>query len=190
MIFKNWVSRYLLWRAATQVKASLLNLPLKLQGSRVLVLLPPDQQNLTIIKKSLPDMTRLFGENNVFLLASPGSNVQNIFPGKGFHFITPASSSVSWSGLPKKAFLDKLKNHRFDYIFDTNLEVNNFAARVLLDFPEAVRFGISGGPGEPYINLEVKTKYLRDRHLIYRSILEVINNLAQPESQAAIPTQE
>jgi hypothetical protein len=131
------------------------------------------------VKQVLPDITSVFGGRNVHLLAFPGSNVESIFPSKGFRIISPGKSTLSWSGLPSRSFLEKLSQNRFDYVFDTNLTDNRFAARILLHFPNAVRFGHRGHLGHPYLNLEIKTKFLRDRRLIYRSIIEVIANLAR-----------
>jgi hypothetical protein len=148
------------------------------------VLLPASQRELTIVKQILPEITAIFGGRNVSLLAYPNTHVESIFPTKGFRIISPGRSALGWSGLPSHSFLDKLMQNRYDYVFDTNLSENRFAARILLCFPDAVRFGHKGHLGLPYLNLEVKTKFLRDRRLIYRSILEVIANLTQAGRQS------
>jgi hypothetical protein len=181
MGIKSLAARFCLSRASSKLNLDPLSLPLSLKGKSLLVLLPAIQADLTVVKQILPKVTELFGENNVYLLAHPNTDVQSIFPSKGIRIITPSRSSVNWCRLPCQSFLEKLKKWDFDYVFDTNLDENSFAARILLNFPGAVRFGINGRLGLPYLNLEVKTKYLRDRRLIYRSILEVLTNISQPQ---------
>jgi hypothetical protein len=183
MGIKSVVSKIGLARAASKTKSSALSLPLELKGKSLLVLLPPGQRELTVVKQILPDISAIFGSRDVYLLAYPNTNVESIFPTKGFRIISPGKSSLNWSGLPTHAFLEKLAQNRFDYIFDTNLGENRFAARILLNFPQAVRFGHKGRLGVPYLNLEIKTTFLRDRRLIYRSVLEVVANLARAGNQ-------
>lgn len=190
MGIKSLTARISLARAASRTKSAPVSLPLEFEGKSLLVLLPEEQRELTVFKQVLPDITSLFGSRNVYLLAYPGTHVASIFPSKGFRIISPDRSALGWNGLPTRAFMDKLKSQKFDYLFDTNLTENRFAARVLLSFPEAVRFGHRGHLGLPYLNLEIKTKFLRDRRLIYRSILEVVANLALTNRQSDNVTEE
>jgi len=178
MKIKTLLARVYLSRAASKTHSSSLSLPLDFTDKALLVLLPSEQRELTVVKQVLPDITTIFGTRNVHLLAFPGTQVESIFPSKGFRIISPGRSVVGWSGLPTRAFLERMRAYKFDYIFETNLSENLFAARILLEFPEAVRFGNMGHLGLPYLNLEIKTRYLRDRRQIYRSILEVVGNLA------------
>jgi hypothetical protein len=190
MGFRSLSAKMSLIRVASKTNSSPLSLPLELKGKSLLVLLPAVLRDLAIIKQVLPSITSIFGSDRVFLCAAPNSDVKSIFPSKGFRIISPTSSSMNWCHLPSSTFLEKLKKHKFDYVFDTNLEENQFAARILLEFPLAVRFGCLGHLGLPYINLEVKTKYLRDRRLIYKAILEVISNLAQNAGSKDTVTEE
>jgi len=178
MGFKTVLAKAALVRTASKTKSAPLSLPLEFSGKSLLVLLPSEQRELTVVKQILPEITKIFGDRNVYMLAFPGTHIESIFPSKGFRYISPGKPGVSWSGLPTKKLLDKLRSHKFDYIFDTNLTQNVFAARILLEFPRAVRFGNSGGLGLPYLNLEIKTRFLRDRGQIYRSILDVVGHLA------------
>lgn len=178
MNIKSLMAKAVLSRAASKTKSAPLSLPLEFSGKSLLVLLPGEQRELTVVKQILPDITAVFGNQQVYMLSSIGVQIESIFPSKGFRYISAGKSAIKWSGLPSHSFLEKLRKHKFDYIFDTNLSENVFAARVLLEFPQAVRFGNSGYLGLPYLNLEIKTKFLRDRRQIYRSILDVVAKLA------------
>lgn len=179
MGFKALWAKMSLSRTASRICSVPLSLPLQLAGRPLLVLLPDRQRDLTVVKQVLPDIIRLFGEDAVHLLAPPLSEIESIFPSKGIKIISPGRNTVNWCGLPTRPFLDRLRGQRFDYLFDTNLEDNPFASCILLQFPTAVRFGAAGRLGLPYLNLEIKTRYLRDRGLVYHCILEVMEHLSQ-----------
>ena len=185
MGIKSVAAKLILKRVSTKTESTGVSVPLSLKGKTILVLLPDNHADLTVFKQTLPNITRLFGDNNVYLLACPDIEVQSILPSKGLRIITPSRSSVNWFRLPTQNFLDKLRKWDFDFVFDANLDENKFAARVLLNFPRAVRFGCNGLLGHPYLNLEIKTKYLRDRRLIYRSMLEVLRDISQPQNATA-----
>ena len=48
---------------------------------------------------------------------------------------------------------------------------------------DAVRIGRGNHLGQPYYNLEIKTKYLRDERNIYRSLLETIKLIKESSRQ-------
>lgn len=166
-------------RAAAKVSCAPLSLPLQLKGKSLLVLLPNTLHDLAVVKKTLPGIIRLFGEESVHLLAPPEGDIRSIFPSKGVRLITPELGAVGWNRLPSHAFLHRMQGYSFDYIFDANIAKNDFAARILLLYPAAVRFGAAGRLSLPFLNLEIKTRYGRDLGLMYECILEVIEHLSQ-----------
>ena len=148
-----------------------------LNVSSVLVCLPPGQRELTMIKQFLPDISRIFGHADIYLLASPGSSVYDIFPRKGYRIMTPSSGDISWDGLASKKYLELLKKNNYDLILDLNLKPNYFVQSILLSFPNAVKIGKSNNLGMPYYNIEIKTKYIRDEKNIYKSMIKTIESL-------------
>ena len=143
----------------------------------ILVCLPPDQRQLTMIKDFLPELTRIFKESEIYLMASPGRSVYDIFPRKGYRIMTPTSNHVSWSGLATKNYIDLLQENTYDLILDLNLHPNRFAQSILLAFPDAIRIGNRNSLGVPHYNIEIKTRFVRDEKKIYRSIIETIDRL-------------
>ena len=157
--------------AEVQFPASLNNI------KHILVSLPAGLRELTLVKQFLPEITDMFKPADIVLLCQPGIKVTDIFPRKGFQILTPPPEQISWSGLPKKSFMDNLIAMKFDLVIDLNLDSSVFTSSILLHFPEAVRVGRGNHRGNPYYNLEIKTKYLRDERNIYRSMLETIGTL-------------
>ncbi len=143
----------------------------------ILVCLPEELRELTLVKQFLPAITHLFKPGDITLLALPGVKVYDIYPRKGFQILTPSMDQVSWSGLPKKSYLAQLSDHKFDTILDLNLKESLFTSTVLLCFPDAVRIGRGNHLGSPFYNLEIKTKYLRDERNIYRSLLTTLGTI-------------
>jgi hypothetical protein len=158
-----------------------ISLPYDIQKIKnVLVCLPPDQRELTMIKQLLPEVSKVFANAEIYLLASPGKNVYDIFPRKGYRIMFPTSNHINWMGLPSKRYIDALKENKYDIILDLNLSTNLFAQMILLSFPSAIKIGKGNFLGSPYYNIEIKTKYIRDEKNIYKSMLETVNALKNP----------
>ncbi len=175
---KNLIANYQLNRRKSSVDWELLDFPSVLsRPKQVLVCLPSNLRQLTLVKQFLPHLSDLFKPAEITLLAVPGIKITDIFPSRGFNILTPTADQTTWSGLAKKSYLKVLQSHKFDLVLDLNLERSNFTSSVLLAFPAAVRIGRGNHLGQPFYNLEVKTKYLRDERNIYRSLLETLGLL-------------
>lgn len=143
----------------------------------ILICLPPGLRELTLVKSFLPDISEMFRTADIVLLSMPGVKVTDIFPRKGFQILSPSGEQVTWTGLAKKTYIKSLQDMKFDLILDLNLEDSKFIASVLLNFPNAVRIGRGNHRGNPFYNLEIKTKYLRDERNIYKTLLETVENM-------------
>jgi hypothetical protein len=148
-----------------------------LRPGHLLVCLPSELRELTLVKQFLPTISFLFKPGDITLLAMPGVKVYDIYPRKGFQILTPSMDQLAWTGLPKKGFLKSLTEHRFDTVLDMNLKPSPFTSTILLNFPNAIRIGRGNHLGSPYYNLEIKTKFLRDERNIYRSLLETLGTI-------------
>ncbi|MDX9857195.1 MAG: hypothetical protein RBT76_05355 [candidate division Zixibacteria bacterium] len=148
-----------------------------LSPKHVLVCLPGNLRELTLVKSLLPAVNTLFKSADLTLLSVPGVKVADMFPRKGVQILMPTADQLTWSGLPKKSFLTSLIDYKYDMILDLNLDRSFFTSAILLNFPSAVRVGRGNHLGIPYYNLEIKTRYLRDERNIYRSLLETLGSI-------------
>ncbi len=167
-----------------RLKKRLESQPLEFPGAlarpkHILVCLPEGLRELTLLKQFLPQIQETFHNAKITLLALPGVRVHDIYPRKGFQILSPAENQQTWSGLPRKDYVALLKKQQIDLVLDMNLGASRFTRGVLLHLPGAVRVGRGNHLGRPYYNLEIKTKYLRDEHNIYRSILTMVQRLRQ-----------
>lgn len=149
-------------------------------SASVLICLPEGLRELTIVKPFLPEFADIFAPAEMFLLASPGSHVANVFPRKGYRIIAPGMNQRTWAGLPKPGLLKTLHANKFNLIIDLNLRPNPFMQYVLLDFADCVKIGVGDHLGEPFHNVEIRTSYMRDERQIYRSFIETIHQLRNP----------
>ena len=178
MSFKNYIARIKIRHAKNQLMPESFNFPADIMKPKhILVCLPSGLRELTIVKQFLPTISDLFKPADITLLSMPGIKVKDIFPRKGFQILSPTVDQLTWSGLPKKTYVQMLKEYKFDALIDLNLEPSVFTSFLLLNFPEAIRIGRGNHLGQPYYNLEIKTKYLRDERNIYRSLFETIDSM-------------
>ena len=178
---RNLLARLRLRLLCRKYRPSVISLPGGLRNLKnILVCLPSGQRELTMVKQFLPDLSRIFAESEIYLMASPGSSVYDIFPRKGYRIMTPSSDHVDWKGLASRKYLRLLKENEYGLILDFNLSPNYFSQSVLLSFPDAVRIGKGNSLGAPYYNLEIKTRYIRDEKNIYKSMVSTIDKLKNP----------
>ena len=178
MGFRNLVGNYRVGRFRRKMNPSAMSFPSVLFSPRhILVCLPAGLRELTMVKQFLPVITELFKPADITLLSMPGVRLADIYPRKGFQILTPTFDQLTWSGVPKAGYLEHLKSYKFDAVLDMTLESSLFTSAILLNFPDAIRIGRGNHLGEPYYNLEIKTKYLRDERNIYRSLLETLGTI-------------
>ncbi len=178
MSFRDFIARVKLRHARNKLPDVSFSFPADLKKPKhILVCLPGGLRELTVVKQFLPKISELFKPADVTLLSMPGVKVKDIFPRKGFQILSPSPEQLTWSGLPKKSYLQMLQDHKFDALLDLGLEASVFTSCILLNFPNIVRIGRGNHLGRPFYNLEIKTKYLRDERHIYRSLLETLDTL-------------
>ena len=184
MTIKSVVANFKIRQIKSKMESAEMMFPEALRSPKhILICLPAGLRELTLVKQLLPEITDLFKPADIVLLCQPGVKVTDIFPRKGFQILTPSQEQIGWSGLPKKSFMDSLKEFKYELILDLNLDPSVFTACILLNFPDAVRIGRGNHRGNPFYNLEIKTKYLRDERNIYRSMLETISLLQNRQNR-------
>ncbi len=185
MSLKDLLAGVKLRRIKKRMEPDTLSFPdVLMKPGHVLVCLPGGLRELTLVKQLLPMITDLFKPADIALLSMPGMRVNDIFPRKGFQILSPTVDQITWTGLPKKSYIELLQGHKYDLVLDLNLQPSKFTSGILLNLPHAVRIGRGNHLGKPYYNLEIKTRFLRDERNIYRSLLETIGAIKNSRSQS------
>lgn len=178
MSFKDIVANYKIRQIRNKMQPVEFEFPHALKSPKhILICLPGNLRELTLVKQLLPSITDLFKPADIVLLSMPGIRVNDIFPRKGFQILSPTPEQITWSGLAKKTYIETIRGLNIDLLLDLNLEPSHFTSSILLNFPNAIRVGRGNHRGNPFYNLEIKTKYLRDEKNIYRSMLETLSVL-------------
>ena len=186
MSIKSWISTVQISRRARLLQSPDLAFPGVLANARsVLICLPRGLRELTLVKQFLPQIRDIFRSAQITLLSLPGVIVNDIYPRKGFQILTPTLDQTTWTGLPKASYLKLLEDYRFDLVLDMNLESTPFTCGVLLSLPAAVRVGRGNHLGQPFYNVEIKTRYLRDERNIYRSLVNTLEVIKQSADRPA-----
>jgi len=187
MSLRNFLARITLERLKSKMTTEAFDFPDVLFAPKhVLVCLPAGLRQLTLVKQFLPNITELFKPAEITLLPMPGMKIADIFPRKGFHVLTPLPDQKAWTGLARKSYLRVLQDYKFDLLLDLNLDSTFFTSSVLLNFPKALRIGRGNHLGQPFYNLEIKTKYLRDERNIYRSLFETLRLLKNSRQKKTV----
>lgn len=188
MSLKTFVARIKLNQLKSKMDSAAFDFPAVLFAPKhILVCLPAGLRQLTLVKQFLPALTELFKPAEITLLPMPGMKIADIFPRKGFHILAPLLDQMAWSGLAKKSYIRMLQSYDFDLLLDLNLESSLFTSSILLNFPKALRIGRGNHLGQPFYNLEIKTKYLRDERNIYRSLFETLRLLKNSRIEKSAP---
>ena len=100
---KGLVGSYFLNRWTRRMEPASVEFPAALTRiRRILVCLPGELRELTIIKQFLPTIQEMFRPAEITLLALPGVSIHGLYPRKGFQILSPGTEAATWSGLPKK----------------------------------------------------------------------------------------
>ena len=186
MNLKSFIAKFQLSHQKNGLKFGEFSFPDSLKSPKhILVCLPNGLRELTVVKQFLPMLSETFRTADITLLAMPGIRVSDIYPRKGFNILSPSPEQVTWTGLAKKSFLKLLSDYKFDMLIDLNFESSQFTSSVLLNFPNALRVGKGNHRGDPFYNLEIKTRYLRDERNIYKSLFDTLGAIKTGRTPSA-----
>jgi hypothetical protein len=186
MNLKSVIANFQLSHQKNRLKFGEFSFPDSLKSPKhILVCLPNGLRELTVVKQFLPMLGETFRTADITLLAMPGIRVSDIYPRKGFNILSPSPDQVTWTGLAKKSFLKLLSDYKFDMLIDLNFENSQFTSSVLLNFPNALRVGKGNHRGDPFYNLEIKTRYLRDERNIYKSLFDTLGAIKTGRAPSA-----
>lgn len=143
---------------------------------RVLVLLPPEQKDAPDLKVLCAELGRLFKDARFSIIGHPEDYiVQRTLP-KSAEKLQPEMNELTWSGLPGREFIEKVKKLNADLLIDLSVKKNVYNAYITACSKIPIRIGNYGSWGSPLYNLQIKTNYLQNEQLIGKSIIEVLKD--------------
>ncbi|MBD3218928.1 MAG: hypothetical protein GF310_11685, partial [candidate division Zixibacteria bacterium] len=143
----------------------------------ILLLLPPVEAVKDNMKYLLDELKNLFPNAKYTLVCHPNDNREHAPSAmKAAGRMSPEQAELSWSGLPRKSFIEKIKNLKADLLIDMSTDKNHYNAYIAACSGVPIRVGNYGSWGNPIYNLEIKTQYLQNEQLILQSIIEVLKS--------------
>lgn len=177
-MIRDWLIKWWARRASPQD----FNFPGALQtAKRVLVLMPVELEALHQSEFFLSRLPQAFPHGKVTLLYPPKSLAPRFYNPYGFTALVPEPSHVGMFDMPKKAFLAKLFDPPFDIVISLNKEPTVFYAAVIMSSNTAMRIGLPGGMGKPFVNVELRHgRAEADVKTEYILFVEMLRKLAMP----------
>ena len=175
---RHWIIRF--WAAKESPKE--FAFPAALQNARrVLVFMPADLESFRQSEFFLSRLPQAFPRAKVTLLYPPKSLAPRFYNPHGFKVLVPELKSVWWWGAPRRAFMDKLFESKFDIVISLNKEPSVFFAAVAITSETAVRIGLPGGMGAPFVTVELRHgREAADTKTEFILFIEMIRKLATP----------
>ncbi len=172
------IRRFLIWKNKYFFKQSPVSFATALNQARsMLVLLPHQVDSFSSVFNHLSPLETVFTDLKTFFLL-PFSTQGFISTLKAYEVIPLKKNDLGWSGLPKRNFVNRLRNYGFDITLDMDLSKNFFNAYLGLLSNARVRIGIKGKWDSPFYNLELALP----SHLVYLdqqydSMIRILKNL-------------
>ncbi len=144
---------------------------------RILLLLPSGTKDTPDMKSICSELGGLFKNASFSIISPPDNEVTagSSMPGSA-EKLKPDLNELTWSGLPGKGFLDKIKNLNADLLIDLSIKKNYYNAYITASSQVPIRIGNYGSWGNSLYNLQIKTNYLQNEQLIAKSIIDVLKD--------------
>jgi len=183
-VIKEWLIKW--W--ANKDEPQEFSFPGALQSAkRILVLMPLDLEGMHQSEFFLSRLPQAFPKAKVTLLYPPKSLAPRFYNPYGFIAMVPEPSHVGMFDVPKRSFLAKLFEAPFDVVIALNKVPTVFYAAVIMSSRTAMRIGMPGGMGKPFVTIELRHgRTEADVKTEYILFVEMLRKLAAPP--AVTPT--
>jgi hypothetical protein len=143
---------------------------------RIIVLLPSDTGERAHAAHLLKELYELYTDSTFCLVGNTEFEQDSPLLTENSERLVPGVSELTWSGLPRGEFVEKVKTRQGDMLIDLATGKNCFNAYIAASTEVPVRIGNFGSWGPPIYNLEIKTNYLQSEQLILKSIMDVLKS--------------
>jgi hypothetical protein len=157
------IRSFSIWEKKLFFKQKPFSFATTLNQARSMLILPPHQaESFSSVLDHLSPLEAIFRNLKVFFL-SPFGTQGFVSTLKTYEVLLLDKQNLGWWGLPKRSFIQKLRNYGFDVTLDLDLSKNFLNAYLGLLSEAKVRMGAKGSWGAPFYNLEL----IVSPHLLY-----------------------
>jgi hypothetical protein len=175
------LKRILIWRNNLSFKPALFSFAEKMnQAENVLICLPGKQESFELAKDHLTIFEDVF-QNKKISVFLPFSGAENLLSHlERYVVIYPQKEDLRIFSLPRRGFIQRIKDHRFEIALDLDLEDGFVNSYLCLKSGAFVRIGLEGKAGFPFYNLQLAVSKERSSlEDLYVGMAETLKNLSQ-----------
>ncbi len=174
------LKRILIWRNKLSFKPDLFSFTEKMnQAENVLICLPGKQESFELAKDHLTIFEDIFQNKkiSVFLpFAGAGNLLSHL---ERYVVIYPQKEDLRIFSLPRRGFIQRIRDHRFEIALDLDLEDGFVNSYLCLKSGAFVRIGLEGKAGFPFYNLQLAVSRERSSlEDLYVGMAETLKNLS------------
>jgi len=175
------LKRILIWRSKLSFKPHLFSFAEKIaQAENVLICLPGKQESFELAKDHLTIFADVF-QNKKISVFLPFVGAEGLLSHlERYVVIYPQKEDLMIFSLPRRKFIQKIKDHHFEIVLDLDLDDGFVNSYLCLKSGAFVRIGREGKAGFPFYNLQLAL--LKERSSpedLYVGMAETLKNLSQ-----------
>lgn len=175
------LKRILIWRNKLSFEPDLFSFAEKMnRAENVLICLPGKQESFEVAKDHLTIFADIFQNKkiSVFLpLIGAESLLSHL---ERYVVIYPQKEDLRIFSLPRREFIQRIKDRRFEIALDLDLEDGFVNSYLCLKSGAEMRIGLEGKAGFPFYNLQLAlSKERLSLEYLYVGMAETLKNLSQ-----------
>jgi len=176
------------WSSRLRFKPEAFSFTQILKGSQtVLICMPADVDRFAMARDLLSTFVAIFEGKEIFVLLPFLEAEGYLSSSTRYGVISTQKEDLSIFSLPRKKFIQKLKEHQFDISLDLDLEDGFFNCYLCLRCGVPLRIGVKRKNAFPLYNIQLAV--IKDRfgsREIYEGLVKTLKNLFS-ESETIIP---
>ena len=145
---------------------------------KIMVLLPNRANTDAEFYEILAQMNELYKNAEFTFVGGLQANLPRIQKYNSYNTIKPTEDDLSWSGLPNKNFVSKIKMYQSELLIDLSVKKDYFNAFIAAVSQVPIRIGNFGSWGPPVYNFEIKSNHVQNEQLIHKSFMDVLKSIS------------
>jgi hypothetical protein len=144
------------WIRRRFFKAEAFSFAWKLKESqKVFICMPASIERFTRAKDSLSTLAEIFEGKTIFVLL-PFLRTDGYLPSPaGYNVIYPQKEDLKIFSIPRRSFVQRVKEHQFDISLDLDLEDLSFNSYLCFECKIPLRLGAQGKRAFPFYNVQL-----------------------------------
>lgn len=171
----------MIWWNKLYSKPNLFSLAEKMKrAENVLICLPPKIERFLLAKDHLTVFADIFRNKKIFVFL-PLTGAETLLSHlRSYAVIYPQKNDLKIFSLPRKEFIQRMKDYRFEIALDLDFEDGFVNSYLCLKSGAEVRIGLKGKTGFPFYNLELAlSKERSSPQELYTGMAETLASLSE-----------